>query len=576
MCPNNSDAGKVKKSVIELTHKVQFHPEGSRTRLVVRREFRIRSSIRESVQLDLPPHSSVTRLRVRQAGVWREGALLESYEAFTGFEDALVSEVDKEASDGEESAPRAKQSRTHVVPVLVEQQHNAISFSVPNLKRKIASVTIEYELLAPSCYANDWHHVAYPISQNGPDQEVVFVRPRIKGVPALVSGKKMSKDSENFPQLACHNNAPNALVAKWPSKDASAVGNTLRLRASWKTMPMPKGVDSDLRFARIEIEAASKLSDAPKGAQFVFVLDASFSVNDPNLSNQLKIVRGLLHHVPDAMVQLVLMQRHARAVFEDFVPASSFVREIKKHRKTLVAANGSNMEEALNMGKKLLEGRQGPLRIVAIADGKWRSSYTESMGKTALEGLSDDTVFHWLSFEGPSSSDKFTVQDTDDSMHALAHNHGGQGFAIGGTPRGRIQVAKRMEQVARPMYVRKFGVVGLQDWASRESGRTIEGGVGLREMFADSALPDTVTLQGEVWSQPWEVTLRREKNSSQLGSLAIGNGIAEISLSDAQLATFSLATKTLSSSTSFLVRDRDGLYEPGPDAQHGGAIEGFG
>ena len=64
---------------------------------------------------------------------------------------------------------------------------------------------------------------------------------------------------------------------------------------------MPKGVSEYLAFGRFEIETPPKLSDVPKNAQFVFVLDASHSAHDPKLASQLKIVRGILKHTPDAI-----------------------------------------------------------------------------------------------------------------------------------------------------------------------------------------------------------------------------------------------------------------------------------
>tara|TARA_R110002096_G_scaffold433887_4_gene653867 strand:+ start:1512 stop:1802 length:291 start_codon:yes stop_codon:yes gene_type:complete len=85
-------------------------------------------------------------------------------------------------------------------------------------------------------------------------------------------------------------------------------------------------------------------------------------------------------------------------------------------------------------------------------------------------------------------------------------------------------------------------------------------------MFADAALHDTITLHGTLWSQPWKRVVHKPSVSPELGSLAIGFGLAGAELSDSSLAAFSLAVNTLSRATSFLVRDSRGLYEPHPTA----------
>jgi hypothetical protein len=258
---------------------------------------------------------------------------------------------------------------TRFVPLFFTQEHNAISVRVPRLYRKQVRVSIEYELRAPSCYANDWHHVAYPLIETEEGGNISFARPTLRGVPSIVAGRHMPKDSDDFLQLACRNNAPKALVAKWATEQLDREP-TINLRASWETMRVPDEVDGELNFGRLKIEAAAQLSDAQKRAQFVFVLDASHSAHDPKLSEQLKIVRGLLHHVPDAEVQIVLMQRHATLLFEDFVSARRINRALSRARSALVAANGSNVEQALALANKLLAGREGPLRVIAIGDGK--------------------------------------------------------------------------------------------------------------------------------------------------------------------------------------------------------------
>lgn len=572
--PANAGQG-TRKSVIETSHRVQFHPKGSRARLIVRRDFRIRSTLNQPFRLELPPHTSVRNLRVLQAGRWHQAQLLDEEAGYAAFEDALVEEPGEAATENETSAvASAKPTSTQFAPLLIVKQHNAIVVKLPTPNRKTVRVSIEYELLAPSCYANDWHHVAYPIVESEPDDDISFVRPALRGASAVVADRHMPSDSEFFLQQACHNNAPEALVAKWPAKRPRAEPS-IHLRTSWETMSMPKGVKEDVRFGRFEFEAASKLSDVPTRGQFVFVLDGSYSARDPKLAAQLKIVRGLLHHVPDAEVQVVLMQRHATVLFDRFIPARKFEQAIRRSRNALVAANGSSVEQALSVANRLLSRRDGPLRIIAIGDGKWRSSYTAAMGEAALQGMPSRVVFHWLAFEGSPGADDFTVDDTEGVMHSLAHQHGGQGFFVDGSPRGSRAAAKQLEKVVRPMQIRNFRV-SAAEWANASNGKTVRGGLGYREMFSDAHLPDVVTLQGEVWSQPWVRIVKGAANSSELSALAIGDGVALTQLSDASLAAFSLAVHVLSRATSFFVRDPGGLYEPNPAGLGiGGIGEGF-
>lgn len=569
------------KPIVETAHRVEVTPEGSRAHLRVRREFRILQSQSESFRLELPPHAAVTGLRVRQFGRWIDAKLLPQEEAFSAFERAQS--VPSNAVEGEEKArteekPPVAPVTTRVAPVLVDSLHNAISITLPPLKRKTLRLVVEYELLSASCYANDWHHIAYPFVRDEIDVDgpVSFVRPQIRGVPSLVSDDRMPEDSESFLQLACHNNAPKALVAKWPARIQPSSRQTLRVRASWDTMALPAGIGDDVKFGRIELETASKLSDPPRNAHVVFVLDASHSVRDPGLENQLAMVHGALEHIPDARVQLVLMRRSATALFGDFVPARAFRAAVRARRRELQAANGSNAEEALHLAASLLQGRTGPVRIIAMSDNQWRSSYTHESGTASLSNLPERSIVHWLSFDAERGSDDFSVEESDDDMHTLAHEHGGRGFFAHGVSRKRSRIAAAMEELIRPMAIKDLRIAGADRWSPGDISRSVTEGVGWREMFADSELPGILTLRGSVWSQPWEMSVEGSTTARVLGAHAIGDGIAAARLSRAHLALFSIAIHTLSDVTSFLARDPKGLYEPNPDGLGGGGIgQGF-
>lgn len=299
-------AQTARKSVIETGHRVQFRPGSGRATLIVRRTFRVFSSQRGAIDLDLPPHSSVRSLRAKQGGRWQSGVLLTHAEGAEGFEDAQRKDQDEEAKPKPATA-----ATTKFAPLLATQRHNAISVRLPMLLHN-TRVTIEYELLAPSCYSDGWHHVAYPVTEPDADSEFSFVRPKLRGVSAAVAGIHLPQEEDAFSQQGCHDNASSSLVAKWrapsavPARSAVSVppsrdDHAIHLRASWETMAMPKGVSEYLAFGRFEIETPPKLSDVPKNAQFVFVLDASHSAHDPKLASQLKIVRGILKHTPDAI-----------------------------------------------------------------------------------------------------------------------------------------------------------------------------------------------------------------------------------------------------------------------------------
>lgn len=565
-------AQTARKNVVETGHRVQFRPGAGRATLIVRRTFQVLSSLGGAIDLDLPPHSSVRSLRAKQGGRWQSGVLLTQEEGAEGFEDAQRKD---QGDDGEAKPIPATVATTKFAPLLATQRHNAISVRLPMLRRN-TRVTLEYELLAPSCYSDGWHHVAYPVAEPDTDSEFSFVRPKLRGVSVVVAGIPLPKEKDAFSQQGCHDNASSSLVARWrapapvPAPSAVSVPPTrddqaIHLRASWETMAMPKSVSEDLAFGRFEIETPPKISDVPKNLQFVFVLDASHSAHDPKLASQLKIVRGILKHAPDAHVQVVLMQRRATVLFADFVPARLFEREVRKSRSSMLAANGSNVEQALSIASRLLSARKGTLRLVAIGDGKWRSRYTSAMGENALQGLSSRAVFHWLAFEPSTDDGPFRVDELEDEMHTLAHQHGGQGFSVYGTLASHTKVRNELEKVVRPMSIHEFRIEG-EHWESNFDARTLSGGTGHYEMFADAALPDAITLHGTLWSQPWKRVVHKPSASPEFGSLAIGHGLADSELSDASLAAFSLAVNTLSRATSFLVRDSSGLYEPHPTA----------
>jgi hypothetical protein len=146
---------------------------------------------------------------------------------------------------------------------------------------------------------------------------------------------------------------------------------------------------ADRSALRYRVELGAPLSAAPESARVVMILDVSRSLAQDALHAAQRGAAAYLAHVPDAQVQVITFDRHAQALFPDFVPASDAAEHISV--AALSRQNGSDLRAALALahGAFALAPADAPRRVVVFSD-----TLLESGVEAADLDLADLGVVH--------------------------------------------------------------------------------------------------------------------------------------------------------------------------------------
>ncbi len=258
-------------------------------------------------------------------------------------------------------------------------------------------------------------------------------------------------------------------------------------------------------FGRLEVDIAPQLSELPKRAQIVFVVDASYSVGEENLGAQLDVIRAYVAHVPDAEVEIVATRRQATRVFGSFVGAKQVETKLAAARAgtALALGNGSALDEAAKLAVSLVEARKGPRRIVLLTDELVRSSLSAPATLASLAKASKDTVVHVVVPQTTGYA-LAVVRDDTAPLAALATKHRGIFARIEALyAKGQKELVPVVLELVRPTKLENVVATG----AAIEE-KTLPEGAGVRLMLRGQKVTESITLSGELWSTPVTKTLK--------------------------------------------------------------------
>jgi Vault protein inter-alpha-trypsin domain/Proprotein convertase P-domain len=332
-------------------------------------------------------------------------------------------------------------------------------------------------------------------------------------------------------------------------------------------------------FTRFELDAAPRLSELPKRAQVVFVLDASYSAGAEHLAAQLAIVRTYLAHVPDAEVEVVITRRTAKRVFGRFVTAAEAPRLLDAAVRSgaLALGNGSALDEGARLAASILTGRAGPQRVVLATDEQLRSSLTQAQALASLAALAPAAVVHVVapSIDGTAALPALERDDSAD-LAALATSHHGIFARVSGFSAPQAELAPVALELVRPTRIEHVALGGTTQLTI---GDVLREGEGLRlwDETRASAAPSRLTLTGKLWSDPIHLDLAASPAFSTQAAAFVFGADQHGNLSEAEQRTVALAGRAVSPVTSYLaiepgVRPMKIGLEDGP----GGGGSGWG
>jgi hypothetical protein len=280
------------------------------------------------------------------------------------------------------------------------------------------------------------------------------------------------------------------------------------------------GLKSGRSIDRIMLETAQKISEIPRNAYVVVLLDNSFSMekDDELLGLYRPLVGAYLSNFVEAKTAIALFDRNVTEVTHGFESVASAINGLANWSKQL--RNGSDLDRALTRVHQLFDSapRGAPRRLLIVSDSLTRS--TLDGAKVAQLMRKTGALVHLSSIDrGSPALDETRVHVFQDAV-----------FATGGlTWTATIPAVSEVERLtgasdvfeewARPRYYRieRLRVGGRDVVVPEEELRLGEG-----QQWADESLraggSRPLDVQARLWSMPVRRRLPSDRSEEILGA----------------------------------------------------------
>ncbi|RMH44284.1 MAG: VWA domain-containing protein [Deltaproteobacteria bacterium] len=497
----------------EVSHRVAVAVRDGYATFRVRRALRNVGGTSDELWLSarLPMGGAVTAVRARTARRWRAARLADADDAVSRFE-ALADLV----SDGR---------RGRDLPVLVAWEADGVVSVRASPVARRATVEVEYEVVAPVCWAAGRGWLAYPVRA-----QAEFADPTITVDPG--PGRRATVGVGAAAAAPFVDDAIGACGAGVGDGDRDVVAIAIDgpsahpATVRYAVAPLASG----RALVRIDVDAASALGRAPRRPWVVFVVDGSYSADDDGLTRQLALARGYLAHAPDARVEVVVFRREAERLFGRFVAASSFddaVARAPAGRRAL--GNGSRPDRGLALAANLLSTQRGPKRIVLVTDGLAPDAFSVDAALAALAPLPADAVVHALRVDRWEDEPLSEGRDDDGPLAAIAAAHGGVQLALVGMPGDDPATTDVMAGIVRPVRIDDLRVVASDGTPFGDVDVAVDQlaeGSASRDVAIVAAAPRAIRVEGKLWSRRWSTTVSPDVAlSAALPALGFGSDL---------------------------------------------------
>jgi hypothetical protein len=495
--------------------------------------------------IDLPEGAVATRLRSRGIGPgapWFEGELLEAEEAAAKY---------KELTGIGGYYPKDPALLSWREPGLLALQ----VFPCPPRSEKV----VEYTLQLPYEYRGGARHLALP-------------RMGAAELPArvqLVSGNSSDGlwvDGRTFGSggtLPTPGDEP---------LDLSLTTAAASLEAELVSVPMASG----RVLTRVAVRAAPRVSQLPKRAYVVVLIDASRSTGASFEQAVKSATLAYLSHLPDAHVEVMTFDRAVRHQLGGFgMPAAAgFAVQVL----SLGQLNGSDVDRALFEADQLLSTAPpgAPRRIALFTDGLTRSTLTPQRLRAAL--AQSRALVHVGLLHGGAP----WLQRVDDHVWAEPIRATGGVVWSAGAPDDvspskddQQQVAAVYEEWARPLRIDNLSA--FSDNASLVDhlrAISLKEGEGEAELFIDGRVSRSLSVTGELWSTPVKVLAAADPAQGKLWSALVFGSPLHHELTEPEMMTLALNGRAVSPVTSYLAIEPG--VRPSTDGLDQATQEGFG
>ncbi len=311
---------------------------------------------------------------------------------------------------------------------------------------------------------------------------------------------------------------------------------------------------SDTRhMVHFEVDAAAQISQAPKRARVVVLVDTSRSLTSDEIDGALAAAVATLGNFPDAEVEVLAFDRVTTPVFGRFVPAKTAIAGLTSLQ--LAQHNGSDVDAALAKAAELLDNtpRGSERRVLVLTDTLTRKSLTPERLRGALAATG--ALVHVGIPSGTSSSE--LARDDTHAWASAVRSTGGlvwdAEIDASTQPKSQQRNHKIFAEWVRPLRIDHLRVVtpGL-DLTDEYLPESLDEGEGIEVLRLHTAALPWVRIEGELWATPMREAFTRTPSHGKLwAALVFGSDLLH-ELSEAEMMPLALYGGAVSPVTSYL------------------------
>jgi Mg-chelatase subunit ChlD len=314
-----------------------------------------------------------------------------------------------------------------------------------------ATVTLDLEIDAPTCFHRDMRYVGMPETWRG----------SIDHSLAVISAEESPCSHTSTEDRRAYIAFPTSRASSQPFGEQRIVANAMR-------------VDTEHgHFSRIEVDLAAKVSHVPEDLFTVFVIDASRSMAGTDLDAQAEVIKSYVANAPHSQVQVIAYARKARPLLPGWTPASHAAARIDRELDQLATENGSNVDAGLVEASKWLADVKGTRRIVVLTDQRLSDRVAGIPVETLRDTLPKRTLAHVVAVDNSTRIEPATLLRADDIAFAQLAI-GSEGMAMQATGLGPIDALS----LVRPIAFEQVKVHGAEKTLDLEGVKCEQDGAG--------------------------------------------------------------------------------------------------
>ena len=394
--------------------------------------------------------------------------------------------------------------------------------------------TVEYTLVVPVTYQDGRYHVRLP-------------RMGTEVLPATVT-----LSSGRVSDVLSIDDAIVPTGASRVLDDELAVGlsptNAPMFETSMASVPF--GTEKKPRaLLHASIAISPRLSEAPRGAYVVIVLDASRSLTKEERAAEVAAADGYLRHLPGPHVEVLTFDRTVHARHGKFVDLQTALADLGA--KPLTGGNGSALDLALAEAKTLLGNAPAgaPKRVIVLTDLRTRDALKPSSVK-ALESAQAIVHLGVISLGPPS-----LARDDDNPWASVVRPTGGLVWQAAATPEAEsaAELHEVYEEWVRPRKIDHVVLTGIGVQGGLGIPDTMHEGTGFEDLRVVSYATPALEVHGELWATKVKTLIAPTKEQDALWSaLVFGDDDVRNELSDPEMMVLATKGGAVSPVTSYL------------------------